>query len=282
MLASLTLLAACPLLVAPLQDPILPPSRVWAPESRIVRQLSAEFELEPVLRRFGGDGQEFEFPESGDAQVRRLEARIADRVLESEAGRLERLERAFSELGQELEGALEEDAWRAADSDLNERRVEFRPDGEEGYLAEYAEQDEDGARELLEGLNFDLDLRFLLPPAGVRPGDSWDVDPALFPALAQPAGDLGFGRLEAEGRTDPLPDKVPAEMGYSQSKQHELGLQLAGRAAWDMADGSLVELTLAGEQEVVETTLTVVRKLSESNSMAIVSSGPWAPELRVE
>ena len=131
---------------------------------------------------------------------------VTDGYLRVEAGRPVELERTFDTIEARLAlssetgmGAESQDM--SASSELEGAVVRFTLDeAGDGYDVEFANGDGDEA--LLEGLDEDMDLRFLLPKGSVSVDETWDVDVSELTRLVLPGGDLSFG-------TDDLVDEGP-------------------------------------------------------------------------
>ena len=127
---------------------------------------------------------------------------VSDGYLELEDGRPARLERTFETLEASFSLSLatamgDEHQGMGSASPLEGATVVFVFDPDEGeYLVEYLSGE--GDEDLLEGLEEDMDLRFLLPEGEVSVGDTWEVDVSEFIALVMVGGDLGFAPEDLE------------------------------------------------------------------------------------
>ncbi len=83
------------------------------------------------------------------------------------------------------------------ESELEGKTVVFTR-GDDGYEVAFADGDDDADEDLLENLEEDMDLRFLLPEDDVDEGDTWEVPLSDFLALLQPGGNLGLGGSDDE------------------------------------------------------------------------------------
>ena len=127
---------------------------------------------------------------------------VHDTYLASAQGRPERLKRAFETLkfaGTMVVGAggeVQEEPMESS-SPLEGRTVAFTWNDEEGeFDVEF--EGEAGEAELLEGLEEEMDMRFLLPPADVEVGGTWEVKVEDLLPLLMPGGDLGFETPEED------------------------------------------------------------------------------------
>ncbi len=116
-------------------------------------------------------------------------------------GRPSKLSRKFEEIGMgidmemaiEMMGDTQDEAMEGSgESELEGKTVEFTWDKDAGeYVVQFAE-DENGDKELLEGLTEDMSLRGLLPKSEVAEGDTWEIDMANLVIIMAPGGDLGL------------------------------------------------------------------------------------------
>ena len=105
-------------------------------------------------------------------------------------------------------------------SELEGRSVLFTlGSGASGYATAFA--GEGGDEALLDGLNEDMDFRFLLPAAKVAVGEEWTVDPKLCGAIVAPGGDL---KLKEKGGT--------ADPGWSIGREIRKNLEGKAKAVW--------------------------------------------------
>lgn len=122
-------------------------------------------------------------------------------------GRPRELLRSFGELvtWYEMNGG---DSDEDSSDGLDGRTVRFLwDDDEDGYRLSFP--DDDGDEEDLEALGEDLDLRALLPAAGVAVGDAWEVSgEALLPVLLP---SLDLAKLAADAGAE-LSNGIPAEL----------------------------------------------------------------------
>jgi len=112
------------------------------------------------------------------------------------------------------------DRRKVGTSGLEGRSILFTLDRGAGtYAATFAGE---GAEEsLLDGLNEDMDFRFLLPAGRVAIGEAWAIDPKLCGAIFAPGGDL---KLEEKG-TDEDP-------GWSIGREIRRNLEGKAKAIW--------------------------------------------------
>ena len=100
---------------------------------------------------------------------------IDDTYEEMGDGRPTKLLRTFTEAGMEYDTG--DDSGSESMEDLEGKSIRFTwDDEEEGYIAEFADEEEAGDEDVLNGLGEDMDLRALLPGDGVSVGDTWEVD----------------------------------------------------------------------------------------------------------
>ncbi|HED65291.1 MAG TPA: hypothetical protein ENJ09_07030 [Planctomycetes bacterium] len=120
-----------------------------------------------------------------------------------EGSEVAKLTRSFEELTGDAVVSIEspmmepQEQTTSTSSDLAGLEVVFER-GEDGVEVSFADGS-DGDEELLDGLEMDMDLRFLLPEGSVDEGDTWSVNLAAFKQLVMPGGDLSFN---AEGAED--------------------------------------------------------------------------------
>ncbi len=154
-------------------------------------------------------------------------------------GRLQRLERTYEDLGGSFNmsfvGDMGSESQDQTSSSLLEGSTvvfEWNAD-DEAYDVSF--EDGDGDDELLEGLEQDMDLRFLLPPGPVSEGDTWEVEVEALQALIAPGGNLSL-----------LPEDTDMEQ---MSQFEELFGDRIEQDFADMFDGSCT-CTYKGSHEV--------------------------------
>lgn len=129
------------------------------------------------------------------------EIKLLDTFGALEEGRLTKLERRFETLGSNMSfsaevGGESEDQEMPGGSDLEGEAVVFTWNAEENdYDVAWAEGSS-GDDELLEGLEQEADLRWMLPAGEVSVGESWDIETADLQHLIMPGGDM---RILPEG-----------------------------------------------------------------------------------
>lgn len=120
---------------------------------------------------------------------------VTDTYDSIENGEIGKLTRTFEDLGGDSTVTIDsqmgsQEQTTSVESDLEGLTVVFTK-GEDGYDVAYAEGS-DGDEDLLEGLEAELDLRFLLPEGSVDEGDSWTVELGGFKQLLTPGGNLSL------------------------------------------------------------------------------------------
>ncbi len=163
---------------------------------------SSESELEEMMMLVDGE----EMPMPGDMEqeaATELELVVRDEIEEVDDGRATRFTRTYERISghdsMHMSDPMGEEHGQEIDqvSDLEGCAVLFGEEG--GDLSPSFPEEENADEELLEGLTALLDLEGLLPEDSVEEGDSWEVDPDVIAALANPGGDL---HLRAEGVGD--------------------------------------------------------------------------------
>lgn len=132
----------------------------------------------------------------------KLELVVTDRFVELREGAPKKLRRTFDKVGQKSTVDVEnpmidqttEVPYRSA---LQGKEVIFTWNAEEEEYAT-AFPDDEGDKELLEGLHEDLDLRGFLPDGEVEEGEEWEVDPVVLAEVLAPGGDLKLVPEEVE------------------------------------------------------------------------------------
>ncbi len=187
----------------------------FAPDegTSLTKTFTSEFlvELDDLSVAMGG--QEIDPSMMGDPEVSfalNLETIVTDEYVAVAGGRPTQLVRSYDTISGEMEveamaGGEGETESSSASSRLEGQKVAFKWDADEGeYTIEFA--DEEGDSDLLEGLEEDMDLRFLLPEGEVSEGDTWSVDADALANIIAPGGDLGMEPEEGDG------DEMPEEM----------------------------------------------------------------------
>jgi hypothetical protein len=184
---------------------------VWRvePGTTLVRTIRVAHELDLASLVLAVNGEDL----SGDSAnatrfhvERELTLAVTDRVVEAAGGR--GLRRTFDRLRCRESSAFASGDWDESEekhfeSPLEGASVEFAPDEETGRARAAFAAGEARDAALLAGLEEDLDLRWLLPPAAVEVGDEWEIDAASFRHVLDPGGELAF--VEA-GSPGPAPD----------------------------------------------------------------------------
>jgi len=83
-------------------------------------------------------------------------------------------------------------------SDLEGEKSLFEWDAEEGEWVATAPEDSDYDEDLLEELEQNADLIYLLPDTEIATGDSWDLDAEAFRRLLNVSGDLSMQPVDAD------------------------------------------------------------------------------------
>jgi hypothetical protein len=226
----------------------LPDEPAFSPDadSELSKTFVSKYEF--VLDDFSAivDGQDvggmlgsLQFTGSGEQSVR-----VLDRYGASEDGKPLDLKRTFEALAASFHfdishpgGSQSDDV--SSSSELEGQTVHFRWNEEQGdYDAEFegGRADED---ELLEGLQEDMDLRFLLPQGPVSPGATWEVDLRKLMHMATPGGDLSFEPQDAD-----MPEDAPQLDQLEELVTERLGSQLD-----ELLDGKC-ECVYVGAQDV--------------------------------
>ena len=176
---------------------------------------SSELVLEEMTMLVDGE----EMPAMGDMEqeiTSELELVVRDAIEEVEDERTTRFTRTYEKISSGRSFYMtdpmggEHDQETTMASDLEGRDVLFTD--EEGELSPSFPEGDDADEKLLEGLTALLDLEGLLPESSVAEEDTWNVDPEVIVALANPGGNL---HLHAEGGDDPgfMAHDDPSKLG---------------------------------------------------------------------
>jgi hypothetical protein len=156
-----------------------------------------DFSLDVDGQDMGGMMGAFEFSLDSETGIT-----VHDTYVASANGRPERLKRAFETLKAAMTvaagagGEVQEEPMESS-SPLEGRTVAFTWNDDEDEF-DVAFEGDAGEAELLEGLEEEMDLRFLLPPGEVEVGASWEVEVEDLLPLVMPGGDLGFETPEED------------------------------------------------------------------------------------
>jgi len=157
---------------------------------------------------------------------------VTDEYLAIAEGRPDRLRRTFDRIDarEDQEARYATGAGRPDNrqnhrkiqaSELEGRSIVFTSgSGPGAYAAAFAGEG-GGDEALLDGLNEDMDFRFLLPTGRVAVGDEWIVDPKLCGAIVAPGGDL---KLKEKGAV--------SDPGWSIGREIRKDLEGKAKAVW--------------------------------------------------
>jgi hypothetical protein len=193
---------------------------------------------------------------------------VADEYLAIADGRPAKLRRTFARIDEREDQHARyamgggrpdnhQDHLKLEASELEGRSVVFTlGSGASAYATAFANEGGDDA--LLDGLNEDMDFRFLLPPGKVAVGEEWAVDPKLCGAIVAPGGDLKLKQKDAS--SDP---------GWSIGRELRKNLEGKAKAVWKGVreeDGRRVgvvgvelDLKSAGESRAKDTKAGAIR-----------------------
>ena len=156
---------------------------------------------------------------------------VTDEYLAIADGRPERLRRTFDRIDarEDQEARYATGAGRP-ENGQNHRKIQASElegrsvlltlgSGSNAYDAAFA--GEGGDEALLDGLNEDMDYRFLLPPGKIAVGEEWSVDPKLCGAIVAPGGDL---KLKEKG--------AASDPGWSIGREIRKNLEGKAKAVW--------------------------------------------------
>jgi len=127
------------------------------------------------------------------------EVEVTDRFVAMAEGRPSKLRRTFDAVGSTGSFAMEMAMMPGggqtrdinASSELEGKTVTFSWDpDEETYGADWFESE--GDDKLLEGLTEDMDLRVLLPRAGIEEGETWEIDVKRLTGILAPGGNMAL------------------------------------------------------------------------------------------
>lgn len=172
---------------------------------------------------------------------------VHDTYVASAEGRPERLKRAFEALKLAVNvavgagGEVQEEPMETS-SPLEGRTVAFTWNDDEDRFDVAFEGDAEET-DLLEGLEEEMDMRFLLPPAEVDVGGTWEVKVDDLLPLLMPGGDLGF--------ETPEQDEAALELEeFLSSKAEELKDLLHGTCTCTYKGASETDGKRLGEIEI--------------------------------
>jgi hypothetical protein len=174
---------------------------------------------------------------------------IQDTYVSSSHGRPEHLKRTFEVLKSLITvtggagGEVEENPMEAS-SPLEGRTVAFTWNAQEGQF-DAAFEGSGGAADLLEGLEEEMDMRFLLPAGEVAAGATWEVNVEDLLPLVRPGGDLGFETPDEDEEAAQMLEDLLSE------KVDELKDLLRGTCTCTYKGSSEAEGQRLGEIEVV-------------------------------
>jgi hypothetical protein len=202
-------------------------------------------------------------------------------------GRLAKLERRFETLGSDMSFSVEaggesDDQEMPGSSELEGEAVVFTWNADEqDYDVAWAEGSS-GDDELLEGLEEEADLRWMLPAGEVSVGEGWEVDTAALRHLIMPGGDM---RILPEG--EEMDEDMMRMMENLGAEAEELYAKImAGRmtatltAIREEGDSRLAEIALDVE---IESSNDFASMAQEIITTAIEESGEDIPvEFSVE
>jgi hypothetical protein len=207
---------------------------------------------------------------------------VVDTYVTTEDGRPQELRRTFDALGTETSSSFGSDfdsgdQGMSFSSDLEGSTVVFTLDEDGEYAVAFADED-GGDEDLLDGLEEDMDLRFLLPDGEVSEGDSWEVPVSAFAALIRPGGDLGLGpddlaldELEGmDGLMDSLEDSLEEELGEILEGSCEC--TFAGMREVDGVELAEIELALE-----ISSAVDIVELLDDAIAELSATTGEEAP-----
>lgn len=242
-----------------------------APGARIVRTFQVEEESRLVESRQSQDGEEMGgmMPSMDRSSSMARSWLVEDTIEAVDEGR----PTAFSRLYGEIEGAfafemsmdvpegmgegLDESGEADLTSPLTDQVVRFR-EGDDGLVPSLPE-DSDLDAELLEGLESDLSLGFLLPAEAVAEGDDWELDAETLEQLLGLGGDLHMETGdEEEDAVVAMADGLEGAEAADDETEYDGGLTLTHRGRREVDGRSVI---------VVEIQVDVTTSLSLSPDM---------------
>lgn len=135
---------------------------------------------------------------------------VTDEVVSTSDGKILELHRTFDQVSGSGEFSMDvagnsQSEEVSASSELEGETVVFSWNDDEGAYDIRAREDSDVDEELLEGIDFVMDLSAFLPDGDVDEGDQWSVPTGDLGVLTWPGGDLGL-----------LPDNMEEVDGFDQ------------------------------------------------------------------
>jgi len=195
---------------------------------------------------------------------------VTDTYGPSEEGRPLRLERSFETLEGEASSSMDSDMGSETDSmplssDLEGTTVVFAWDEEEEDYSVSFDGD-GGDEELLEGLEEEMDLRFLLPEDSVSEDDTWEVPLTAFAALITPGGNLNMSSGDADGLGDfeDVLDELQSELTGDQADMLAGTAQCTYTGVREEDGAELAEIAIEIEISTSTDILDLVLGIAES------------------
>lgn len=208
LLAGLTLAPALLALALPLEEIAFRPSDGMSLTRTV--QATRNFSLDDMEMTMNGQ------PLPMDIQME-MDMSMAQKTVVTDVfgaladGRHTQLTRTFDELAQNGEFSVRmemmpdggQDATIEGKSELEGKKVVFEWDAEaSAYVPKF---EGEGDAKLLDGLDEDMDLRALLPAAGVAEGETWPIDVKLLRSVLAPGGNLKILPVEDESAESAMP-----------------------------------------------------------------------------
>jgi len=212
---------------------------------------TSQLELELDEMRILRNGQEPDgLPELEMRVVTDFEVVVEDEYLGLRSGASSKLRRTYDSIGMDMQMTMEmdlqgqtktQDTEAPSNSKLEGKTVQFEWNAEDGeYHTSFV--DEDGDKDLLEGLLEDMDLRAFLPDHEVEIGDEWTVEPHLIGAVLAPGGNLKL---------------IPEDLGYDMGS---MGGQMGELSDWfDENLGGKVTCRLSATRPQDEISVAVIQ-----------------------
>jgi hypothetical protein len=284
-------------------------------KTSLAKSFERHMKLESTALRIFVEGQSEPIHPPGDLHVAiedmgRID--VTDEYLSMGKGRPAKLKRTYDKIEEtekqhasSSEGPADagDDHEKKEESALEGKTVFFTwSDESSAFVASFPK--DGGDAELLDDLNEDMDLRFLLPKGKVAADESWDLDAKDFGSVLAPGGDLKLKDKDVEEGADPslgkeirkhLEGKAHAtwkgvreedgkkvgivalaadlqsegdveSKGEMEGKTHfKLKLELEGELVWDLAAGHFHSFQASGRVQL-DTAATATIKMGDQSA----------------
>ena len=296
-----TVLAASFVLLVPLEGLTFAPAE--GDRLRTTYEFEGEYSMESMVLLVDGEEMSGHGSMPRTNQTLSEERVFLDTYEKVEGARVTRLVRTFETIDSTREDEIEmpsgtESKSTAAESELEGLQVSFDWDADEGdYVASFSE--DGGDEELLEGLEASIDAALFLPEGPVQEGDSWELPASAFALFLAPGGHLKVetaqrswsdaavasvrglegdvtctagAEVELNGErlmeimlVVDVETSVELEGDVSEGEaRNETSYELSGLLLWNLEQGRLNSVELAGDVRMLGVTVKTV-EMGESS-----------------